>query len=579
MEQTTIENFGSEAAGNANISALQSDTDDEALQFTGNWFIDAGILGFVNLMEEVYGWDLETLKKEVKNTKYVERKFIYAFWYKTIYDTVLRWIQRDNFNVRKLKSKYNMDSKKLKERIEIDFKKFIYNLNENSKKQLDKNKDVYGIILELNEEIKVKIENEFMKYKDALKKQYASNKKNIVQNSKDIGLIAYHEFFTNLSFFNSSTNKHGKEEKVLKLFDKLIHEYFVRKDKKIKGLPVEIFDKGLSPFIYPASDFSNIYYGQPPTLSTLQKISSINPLYYLLSFSESFTWVRGKRYMFYTPSLEISYSINKELNARISQLQKDTNTEFSFFEVTWQTVLDKIIEYKSLFQLEEMYIIEYSGISNQQIADVEYIGISKLQAEVILDDTIRSNLNLVVPVREIKSQNYDWKWILEEFLKKNSLYSLAVGHGNLVANGKIYLSKNAIIYSLAAESTITKFKEKREEIFSPSFFEKYEMLKEVPLEIKKKASLMFRISSVMSKVFSQEITENKNFVFELFTPLKKRDRKIFVNTVLKNLINKGESKEIVHYLFENILSNDETWEYYALPMVIGLIPRGGENNG
>lgn len=24
------------------------------LQFTGNWFIGAGILGFVNLMEEVY---------------------------------------------------------------------------------------------------------------------------------------------------------------------------------------------------------------------------------------------------------------------------------------------------------------------------------------------------------------------------------------------------------------------------------------------------------------------------------------------------------------------------------------------
>jgi len=25
------------------------------LEFTGNWFIDLGILGFVNLMEEVYG--------------------------------------------------------------------------------------------------------------------------------------------------------------------------------------------------------------------------------------------------------------------------------------------------------------------------------------------------------------------------------------------------------------------------------------------------------------------------------------------------------------------------------------------
>lgn len=35
----------------------------DGLQFTGNWFIDAGILGFVNLMEEVYGWDLEELQE------------------------------------------------------------------------------------------------------------------------------------------------------------------------------------------------------------------------------------------------------------------------------------------------------------------------------------------------------------------------------------------------------------------------------------------------------------------------------------------------------------------------------------
>jgi len=33
-------------------------TSTTELKFTGNWFIDAGILGFVNLMEEVYGWDL-----------------------------------------------------------------------------------------------------------------------------------------------------------------------------------------------------------------------------------------------------------------------------------------------------------------------------------------------------------------------------------------------------------------------------------------------------------------------------------------------------------------------------------------
>ena len=37
----------------------------EELRFTGNWFIDAGILGFVNLMEEVYGWDLEELQRRI----------------------------------------------------------------------------------------------------------------------------------------------------------------------------------------------------------------------------------------------------------------------------------------------------------------------------------------------------------------------------------------------------------------------------------------------------------------------------------------------------------------------------------
>jgi len=37
---------------------MNSELDNSVLELTGNWFIDAGILGFVNLMEEVYGWDL-----------------------------------------------------------------------------------------------------------------------------------------------------------------------------------------------------------------------------------------------------------------------------------------------------------------------------------------------------------------------------------------------------------------------------------------------------------------------------------------------------------------------------------------
>ncbi len=37
------------------VISIDNEHSDLGLEFTGNWFIDAGILGFVNLMEEVYG--------------------------------------------------------------------------------------------------------------------------------------------------------------------------------------------------------------------------------------------------------------------------------------------------------------------------------------------------------------------------------------------------------------------------------------------------------------------------------------------------------------------------------------------
>ena len=51
------------------------------LKFTGNWFIDAGILGFVNLMEKVYGWDLYTLQKKIEENE----KLIYYGYFPIAY--------------------------------------------------------------------------------------------------------------------------------------------------------------------------------------------------------------------------------------------------------------------------------------------------------------------------------------------------------------------------------------------------------------------------------------------------------------------------------------------------------------
>ncbi|NPA74607.1 MAG: hypothetical protein GXO25_00825, partial [Euryarchaeota archaeon] len=98
---------------------------ENTLEFTGNWFIDAGILGFVNLMEEVYG-DLWMKRKEndflqvlINNLSKIhtggeedttENLFSYAFWYKNIRDTSLRWIAKDNFKKKILKNKYGLNA-------------------------------------------------------------------------------------------------------------------------------------------------------------------------------------------------------------------------------------------------------------------------------------------------------------------------------------------------------------------------------------------------------------------------------------------------------------------------------------
>ena len=57
-------------------------TSKELLEFTGNWFIDAGILGFVKLMEEVYDWDLKELQERIRKEP---KKVYYGYFIFDIY--------------------------------------------------------------------------------------------------------------------------------------------------------------------------------------------------------------------------------------------------------------------------------------------------------------------------------------------------------------------------------------------------------------------------------------------------------------------------------------------------------------
>ena len=86
------------------------------LEFTGNWFIDAGILGFVNLMEEVYGWDLGELQKRIDENEelvyYGYFPFAYLFYYSKIrkHDSEIKEIKS---NIKKEKEKHTKKKNEL----------------------------------------------------------------------------------------------------------------------------------------------------------------------------------------------------------------------------------------------------------------------------------------------------------------------------------------------------------------------------------------------------------------------------------------------------------------------------------
>ncbi len=549
------------------------------LEFTGNWFIDAGILGFVNLMEEVYGWDLEELQEgliKTSNEKLLSQ-FTYAFWYKIIKDTTKRWLEKDIFKNKDLK-KNKIDPQELKNNIKEHILHEIYRKNEELRKFTTKIDNTKDIIISLNRFVKDLINNEFSEYKIYLKKVFAQNKKTLLDQLKSVGIIAYSDFFRNLSIFNPSSNVVGKEENILNLFEKLILEGYVRQDKKIRNLPTDVLDKSLSPFIYSASDFPNEYYCRPTTLKTLEETSFIKPVVYLLTVPFSFIRIFGKNYLFYAFDLKFSYYVNKRLAYYIKNTESINNGK-NIFKITWNAILDTLIDYKSQYSLENMYILEFSEIQNQQIQNVEYIGIPKLQATIIIDDTIRNALNTNIPINASNGRIEKSIWILEEFIKNKPLLPHIVRHIHIFLAGSINRSKSksSLVYASIVDAKIREFR-KINKIFGKDFFNTY---RELLTEIRDDSRWAFGITGDFKKLFDNQ-DERKKYANLLLTPIRRNSKYNFVNMLLKIFIDKKarkEAKNLLNFIFSKILSNDVSWKNYAIIFVIGLLDGGEYDEG
>lgn len=496
------------------LEAIKNSTTE--LRFTGNWFIDAGILGFVNLMEEVYGWDLEKIQEMIIKEP---EKVYYGFF-------PIAFVYYNN----KLTNK---ESKK--PRCE-ELNNILGNLSSKN-----------------NQEIFDKA------WKFIIKNYFDSTKGRVNLRSK--GLFFY---FQNFLFFQPS----WKEKKQKEGFQEILGLM------ELKSEVLKNIDRTVNKFLPSADEFSNLPYTKSfIEISALKQILPNSNFIFILTFPFAFIPIRSEKdnMFFYSPNIDLTYKVNKKLKTYIKEMEEKRPYD-SIFRITWNAVLDSVIETESIWSIENMYIITYTLGKKQKIFNVMYVGIPKLQASLLVDDVIRENLNKNIQFRSKNFKGNGYCWLIEEFIKGKPLYPIILSHANLVLNEGVSLKKDISLYSLIVEAKILEFKtkNKKNNLFSADYFDNYKFLiNEIKDEVR---FTSFRASHINQ--ISEDINIKKRVARELFGALKAENKNIFLNILLKNLneaSNKYSYNNLNNWIYDKIIETDVSWKMYSLILIMYLL--------
>lgn len=632
------------------------------LQFVGNWFVDVGILGFINLMEEVYGWNLEELQDKLKKDSNVVYQGYFPFAYLFYHSKIRGNIKKVNVVRRELRA---LIEKRIKTQEELSkLKAKTFKLEKIPKKDSNKIEKLEEKILEfqsevddrdnsirrLNEELNnekknftVKIESSIMEIVSDSSNMFRSLEDEITNIIPDFDLnlpkdhrnfflynpkkdlflsfmylhylmsedlskiklirllkdknticdflsLCYHikikpdhlvikieEMYLkdekkNLitSFCIKEFCKDNKKEKEFKKFIEIIYKN-IQKEYRLKGdlLSYESSpDSTANPFLYSPTEFFNVGYTKPLTLNEIGNGLRLKfPVYLLLlSFGNSFQFFGGRNLLFYTNNVNPCYAVNKKIKTKISQVGKRD----SIFKVTWASVIDELIENKAKFSLENMYLIEFEGIENQKLKNVNYLGITKLQATILIDDTIRDSLNSNI---KLDNGNTEWVWILEDFIKNKPLFPLILKYVVLRANNETNqkLRSKTLFYALSVDAQRSYLTNSKTNLFDSNFYQESE---NVVVQIKEHCNSMNLAYKNVSRVFKPD--KKDKILQKLISTIKKQNKTAFVNVILKAMVEEKKKdptrvKHITNYLFNNVLRNEFSWQNYALAITFGFI--------
>ncbi len=612
---------------------MDDDNKIRELNFTGNWFIDAGILGFVNLMEEVYGWDLNKLQNRIKTEPEIVYYgyFPFAYFYimaenkdDKLRNELLNFIEKNKnlgkdmfddiwwgyiFNLfkeiwikdkmrvahtstlykkdknRKIKQKYN--DKKYCEfitkreaminRLPVDeqSKKNIFGYIENNSSY-----NISNLREILCKHLKDNCENSNVEDIINITKQLKNYLESIFDNIKSLNNVPKEKRI----FFRIPINAAGR-------FQFFVNYLFFNTSKGVleqledfKNLLsgnvkyseyLSNIDKTINKFLPSHKEFPNALYTKFQVKKLLKEMPHL--FVYLLSFPIAFNYVSGVgNILFYSNDLEFTYYVNKQIKTYINnEKNKDTN----ILKLTWHAVVDTIINTNVKWSLTNMYIIKYKRIQNQDIIGVDYIGIPKLQANFLLDDIILGSINTTLIV-ESKSKIPIKYYLLDYFIKGIPLTPI------IIKSFKYNLSNN-INYSISTYITAVAldmiYDDRDDALFSDTFmldkFQYQKKLHEIKDSIRKAHS--FRIS-VANLTNDMNANLKKNYAFRILDLVNMNNKKVAINTMIRIIasLNKAKHEDdlrrFVGYLVDLLNYKSSRWKLFAVAFALGLV--GGNKN-
>jgi len=585
------------------------------LEFTGNWFVDSGILGFIFIIEDIYGFDIHKIREISKNEKLlyyglfpfaylcseINRKsksrvsselineFIKALFdsefdssdeiFEFTWNSYITRAAMDLWIENKTES--IIFKNKVPDNLPGDLKNLALRVKELEKDLIAKNSEELGkifkrrfkgfrfddidIILSIPYEDLREISEEFLgafrdyreqilRFRELLRGMWLRDVVGTSSIPEDLDsfykIPIDNKFYKNFVFFQQSTTHQKQKQGLLDIISFRVDDLDV----------LRRVDKTINKFLTSYKKAKNTYY--TPLTSKHLKGFSKYLFVYLISFDRAFEFFNRLGYvLFYSNDIEITYRVNKKLRLRKSKIEENS----VLMRVTWQEIIDSLIELKSSWALENMYIIKYRDVNSQtqRFVDVEYIGISKIHASILLDDVIRNAINYNLHV----SQS-EYGWLLENLIQNKPLKPLIMRHIMLRANRKTgQMGIKPLLYSLAVDSEI--FSRKEPEVFNDPLQISARM-DEIVLRIKETYGEMNIARRNIQELIPPGTREKS--IHQLISILRRNNRYLFVNNLLKILIQENAAfHSLKNYLFNKILQNDETWDIYAAALLTGFL--------